>query len=135
MFWLYDTQLETALLSFKSIPPPLSPFRLLSRFSSLHPSIVPSVPSSTQFFFVHRRQTFVFLLVADAHGKYPCLTDNNCPHYSKCVENRCTCRFELIGDGEKCKACKYSRSLLDAYITSYKKNGHLPACLCFSFVC
>ncbi|CAH3192723.1 unnamed protein product, partial [Porites evermanni] len=41
---------------------------------------------------------------ADAHGRYPCLTDNNCPHYSKCIKNRCTCRYELIGNGETCKA-------------------------------
>ncbi|XP_029196831.2 tenascin-like [Acropora millepora] len=37
-------------------------------------------------------------------GDHSCLTDKNCPHYSKCVKNKCTCRFELTGDGETCKA-------------------------------
>ncbi|KAJ7393561.1 hypothetical protein OS493_006546 [Desmophyllum pertusum] len=40
---------------------------------------------------------------ADKNGRYPCLTDKNCPLYSECVNNRCSCRHELTGNGETCK--------------------------------
>ncbi|XP_022789594.1 tenascin-like [Stylophora pistillata] len=43
---------------------------------------------------------------AGEDGKFPCLTDKNCPRYSECVDKRCKCRHELIGDGEKCKRPK-----------------------------
>lgn len=34
------------------------------------------------------------------------MTDKNCPAYSKCVNNRCSCRHELAGNGETCKPRK-----------------------------
>ena len=49
----------------------------------------------------HTVEAFLFVFTA---GDHSCLTDKNCPHYSKCVKNKCTCRFELTGDGETCKA-------------------------------
>lgn len=45
-------------------------------------------------------------LTADKNGRHPCLTDKNCPAYSKCVNNRCSCRHELAGNGETCKPRK-----------------------------
>ena len=58
------------------------------------------------------RLEFLFVLTVNERKQHTCLTDKNCLHFSKCVENRCTCRFELIGDGETCMAGKGDASLL-----------------------
>ena len=42
------------------------------------------------------------LLTAKTGGKYPCLTDKNCPKFARCEEYKCVCRQELTGDGENC---------------------------------
>lgn len=85
----------------RSIIPPESQYNI--RVLSFVPSLL--LKRKVLALVVHCIQTSLFM-TADEHGKHVCLTDNNCPHYSKCVENRCTCRFELIGNGEKCKAGK-----------------------------
>ncbi|KAJ7393554.1 hypothetical protein OS493_006539 [Desmophyllum pertusum] len=40
---------------------------------------------------------------ADSSGRLPCLKKANCPVSSNCYKNKCTCSYELRGNGETCK--------------------------------
>ena len=43
-------------------------------------------------------------MTAKTGGKYPCLTNRNCPVFAFCNDGHCVCSDELSGDGENCQA-------------------------------
>ena len=46
----------------------------------------------------------LLLMTAKTGGKYPCLSDENCPIYAACYSDQCFCMNGLSGDGENCEA-------------------------------
>ena len=52
---------------------------------------------------------FLLLPVITSYGskkRYPCLSNKNCPHFSKCYGEVCSCKKDYLGDGEFCQQGK-----------------------------